>query len=401
MKKTFIWVISLIIVVSLAFLGTGCKVEPQVIEKIVTETVTETVTEIVTETVTETVEVEVEVLVEPEQVEEMVETIGDYDVVDFMSDQVGMISSDDWRPNIRPAKEKYVIAMGMFARGMWWYHDLVEAGVQETADQMYVEVFFIDNQIDVQIAIENTRMVIDRGVDMLISEQLFPEGNDEMAVLLEEAGLPAVAVDVYLPGFPFFHVNDFTGNYMAGEWLSNYAVENNWAEEDINYVYMEQVGGGVVTEMRKQGALEGIRDTLDIPDDRYDTLQFEVGTVDVAMEQMRTWLTAHPDAHNILVAGTHLSCTLGALSALREVDREGDAAIVGLGGDVAELQELLVEGSAYKAVVSCFPEKYGSIVVPYAIDYLEGLPVPADVVGYNALITADNFDRFYDRSEYE
>jgi ribose transport system substrate-binding protein len=390
MKKTFIWVISAIMVLSLAFLGIGCK-EPEVI--------VETVVETVTETVTETVEVEVEA--EPEQMEEMQETIEDVDIVDFMADQVGQISSDEWQAVIRPAKEKYVIAMGMFARGLWWYHDLVEAGVQETADDMFVEVFFIDNQVDAQVAIENTRMVIDRGVDFLISEQLFPEANDEMAVLLEEAELPAVGVDVYLPGFPFFHVNDYTGNYMAGDWLANYAVENSWPEEDIDYVYLEQVGGGEVSETRKQAALDGIRNTLDIPDDRYHLIQFEVGSVDVAQENMRTWLTAHPDAKNILVAGTHLYCTLGGLSALREADREDDAAIVGLGGDIAELQELLVEGSAYKAIVSCFPEKYGSVVVPYVVDYLEGKPIPADVVGYNAIITPDNLDRFYDPAELQ
>lgn len=64
-------------------------------------------------------------------------------------------------------------------------------------------------------------------------------------------------------------------------------------------------------------------------------------------------------------------------------------------GTKDDFQELVRESSPYQAVICTFPEKYGSILIPYAVDYLEGEQVPSDFTGYSIVITMDNLERFY------
>ena len=81
--------------------------------------------------------------------------------------------------------------------------------------------------------------------------------------------------------------------------------------------------------------------------------------------------------------------------ALGEAGRENNAVICSTTGSKDDFEELVRENSPYKAVICTFPELYGSILIPYAIDYLEGNPVPADFVSYSQVITRENLGRFY------
>ncbi len=110
---------------------------------------------------------------------------------------------------------------------------------------------------------------------------------------------------------------------------------------------------------------------------------------------MHDWLASHPKYNNILIAGAVNFFTIGASVALREAGRENDAVICSTTGSKDDLEELVSENSSYKAIICTFPELYGSILIPYAIDYLEGNPVPADFVSYSQVINQENIGRFY------
>lgn len=321
-----------------------------------------------------------------------------HNIVGFMVGQVGGIKANEWKPVIRPSKEKFIIAYGTIKKGLWWYHGQVEQSILDTARSMGCEAFILDNKYEAQAAIENTKLVIEKyrkgELDFFINAQLISNVNNKISEMLKEARVPSCGVDIYLNSFPWFHVNDYKGNYLAGEWLGNYAKNNDWTDDEVEFVYLDQQGRGY-SETRKQAALDGVRSVIKLKEKNYHVLLVGMGTIEEAKEKMCSWLRSHPYSKKVLVAGTHNYPSLGASAALREAGRENDAVACGLGGGKEELQEIIDPNSSYKASVSTFPEKYGNIVIPYAVDYLEGLPVPIDFVGYIAVITIDNLERFY------
>lgn len=320
-------------------------------------------------------------------------------IVSFMKSQVGLITQKEWKPVIRPALKDHIIAYGSLAKGYWWYHNLVEKSMVETAKSMGCRAFVLNNNLDYKTAIKNAETVIEmhkKGeLDFFINAQFYEEANNEISRMLEAALVPSCSVDIAFPNFPYFHVNDYTGNYLAGKWLGNYVINKKWNINKIKFVYFDQVGAKDISILRKKGALNGFKSVVNIENENIIIIRLNLGKLENSRRQMLAWLKKNPLCHNIVIAGNHTYPTLGALYALRETAREQDAVICGLGGSKEELGEVCKPVSAYKAVVSTFPEKYGMIAIPFAVDYLEGLPVPADFAGYTSVITKDNISRFY------
>ena len=279
-----------------------------------------------------------------------------------MQPQVGSIKQKEWKPVIRPAKGEYIIAYGSLAKGYWWYHHMVEQSMINTAKAMGCDAFVLNNNLDYDTAILNTEYVIKlfkKGkLDFFINCQFYKEVSNKISKMLEEAGVPTCAVDSAIPNFPYFHVNDYTGNFLAGEWLGKYAINNNWNPKKIEFIYFDQLGIQEVSLLRREGALNGIKSIFNIKEENITIIKLNIGKFENARKKMLDWLNIHPDSHHILIAGAHTYPTLGALSALRKLEREKDAVICGLGGAKEEFEEIINPYSAYKAVVNAFPEKY-------------------------------------------
>jgi len=315
-------------------------------------------------------------------------------IVDFMKPLVGNINSSEWDLNIRKAKEKFVIAYGTFSQGQLAYHKIVEAGVMDAAEKFGVEVFILDNELDAAKGIENTRLVIDRGVDFYINAQIHAETNVEIANMLEEAGIPAIGIDVLIPGFPFHGVNNYYSNYLGGEWLGSYVSSIGWSEDETYFVYIDQVTSGEIANLRREGAIDGVALNFSVNPENFQIIELEFGTIDATQEKIRAWLTANPQAEYIMVMGTQNNIALGALAALREAGREENAAVVGNGGVPNELIEIADPDSAFKATPTTSPNLYGTYAINMAVDYLEGKQIPADVSSPVGMITSVNVEDF-------
>ncbi len=323
----------------------------------------------------------------------------EYRIVSFMQDRVGQISQEEWKPVLRPANREHKIAYASLAKGYWWYHNLVEQSMVSAAESMGCKAFILNNNLNRETAIENVKIVIElfrkSEIDFFLNAQFYTETNNQISAMLEEARLPSCSVDIAFPNFPYFHVDDYKGNFLAGEWLGNYAVNNRWNISKMRFVYFDQMGTKELSILRRKGAIDGIKSITGIKEGNIDIIKLKLGKLENSRKMMLKWLDRHPDCHNIAIAGSHTYPTLGALYALRKTGRESEAAICGLGGSREELVEICRPESAYKAVASTFPEKYGTIAIPFAVDYLEGLPVPADIKGYTLIITKNNIGRFY------
>ena len=322
-----------------------------------------------------------------------------YNIVDFMSNRVGKIRAEDWRPVIRPTRYKYNIAYGTFKKSEWWYHDLVEQGMKETASAIGCECIILDNMGDRDKAMANAKTVIEEykngNIDFFINAQSYEDLNDEISVMLEQARVPACAVDIYCKNFPFFHVDDYKLGFIAGEWLGNYANKHDWHSKNISFIYIDYLEPGRSVRNRRKGTFDGLKSFIKLKENNCHILKIPSASIEESKKIMLEWLDANPDHKDILIAGAVNFFTIGASMALGDSDRENNAVICSTTGSKDDLEELARENSPYKAVICTFPELYGSILIPYAIDYLEGNPVPADFVSYSQVITRDNLARFY------
>jgi len=347
-----------------------------------------------------TYDTEIKTLVETASKAEKEQSIPrDCPIVGYMSSSVGRIDSKKWRPLIRPTRDKYTIAYGTFVKGRWWYHDLVEKSITDTAASMGCEAIILDNKADKKIAIENTKVVIEKykkkEIDFFINAQVHSDINIEISKMLEDAVVPSCSVEIYLNNFPYFHFNEYKMGFIAGQWLGNHANKNNWGRDEVEFIYLDMIAPGTSLREVKNGAFDGMRSFMKLDEEKCHTLKTMTGSIKEARKQMVEWLKTNPESKKILITGVANFLTLGASAALRETGREDDAAICSIYGTKDDFRELEREGTSYKAAICTFPEKYGMILIPYAVDYLEGNPVPADFMGYSVVMTTDNLGRFY------
>ena len=325
--------------------------------------------------------------------------VNEQPIAAFMSSRAGKINPNLWKPVIRPAKEKYIIAYGTFGKGLWWYHNLVEKSVIDTASSMGCKAIILDNEIDKNKAISNTKKVIEMHeageIDFFINAQFHNDINKEISKMLIEAEVPTCGVDVYLDNFPFFHPDDYKLGFIAGEWLGNYIYKNNWDVDSTKFIYFDQIASGKSVRNRKTGTFDGLKSFLKLREENIYIIETPVGSADESKKDMIELLASNSDCHNILITGAAYYFNLGASAALKEVNREKDAIICSTTGTKEDLMELVRKDSSYKAVICTFPETYGNILIPFAVDYLEDNLVPSAFVGYSAVITPDNIERFY------
>jgi ABC-type sugar transport system substrate-binding protein len=379
-------ILFLVVILTITIISVGCKA-----------TTVETTTEETTATETTVAETTASAETTAAETEAtMKETEESYPIADFLTGYVGKISREEYKPVVRPAKKEYSIVFGTFAEGNWEIWNTIEKNMKDVADEMGCKFQILDNKQDAQVAITNARLVVDMKPDIFLEANLFAEANQEISAMMIEAQIPCVGIDIYVPDMPYYHVPDYEQGYQSVDWLAKYAIEQGWVEGDISFVWMDQQSGASSDATRKEGAYDALKANLNLTEDQIFDVGFPSGTVDATQEEFRVWLTAHPDAHNILIAGTHDACVLGPLAALKELKRESDAYIISSGGDLSAVAELVKNPNGpLKAVLSTMPQNRGQIMIPYAVDIMEGNPVPTNVTDALTAITPENVAGIY------
>lgn len=309
---------------------------------------------------------------------------------------VGQISTTDYVPQIRPAPKKYLIGFANYIRAVA-FCQYVETGMRNYATQAGVNLYVVDNNADAATSVENARAMIANKVDFFIEYQGEADTNVVIGKMMKDAGIPVVAVDIPVPGAPFFGGNNSVAGDLGGEWLGQYA-SKNWSGQHVVLVLLESTSNGDINAKRMQGYVTGVRKYLPNLADSDVYMLDTTNVTEDALAKMRDWLSAHPDEHHILVGGLHDGVTLGGLQALRAANREADAVIISQGADPSIYAEIRNPSSAFKGSVAYFPEKYGFYTIAIAEDVLEGKPVPQSFYVPHVVIDASNIDKYYPKS---
>lgn len=344
----------------------------------VTETVTETVIETVIETVTETVEVESESPFTYENLREYAIKGEAYPGAPAEGFSLGYGD----------------IIGGAPAAVLVW--ESVKAN-WELAGGDLDNLYYVDNQYNAQIGLQNADIMLANNPDILIWFQVDANVNSIVAKKFGDAGIPIIAPDVPVPGAPFMGVNNFNVAYMAGEHAIGLVEEQGGIDTVDNIVLLQLPAGGEVTMLRSEGFAQAFVDKYgaDVVDPKIIKADGGTGEAEQANTAMVDILASIPNAENIVLTTINEYTMDGAIAAGETLGRYDSEKwiCVGQGGDPVGRAQL--RDGKVDAYIEYFFEKYGEYLVPAASAILHGNPVPSHMYVDNVVITADNVDEYY------
>lgn len=270
----------------------------------------------------------------------------------------------------------------------------VKKGIEDEAKKKGWEIYSMDNAMDGAKAVANAKNVATLGVDFFFEFNPDSQAGEAIMEVMNEAGIPTIAIDIPLPGAPYFGANNYEAGKVGGVTAGEIA-QKQWGA--VDYVVMvTRPDGGELMKQREDGFFDGVKTLFpDIPDENLIILDGK-GDVLPAKQAFTDFLTAHPDAKHIVVGGCNDQCGQGALAATETSNRSEDVLIVSQGCDQSALDNLYLEGeNSWKGSVSYAPELYGSYLIPLAEKAINGEELPADNYLDHFTITEENVNDYY------
>jgi len=272
----------------------------------------------------------------------------------------------------------------------------VKIGLEKECMARGWDIISLDNALDGQKAVQNADWLIAQKVDFVVMYNIDASTQPMIADQLKAAKIPAIAIDIYMPDFPFFGVDNARVGAMGGEWLGNYA-STVWNREPDLFVIMDNPVGGQYAKDRSDACEVGLRKIFpDFSDSRIARVDAK-SDVAPAQEAMTQVLDEHPDAKLIAVTGINDQVCAGALAALQLKLRDSEAIVCSLGCDSNFLRQLHVtkgEG-AWKAAIAFAPELYGHFLVPLIERALNGETLPYINTVDNFIVSKDSITQYY------
>ena len=305
------------------------------------------------------------------------------------------VQAGDYSTNIRAAEQRWVIGYGDGYAGIP-FTDSVTDSINEVAEQMGVEILYCDNAVDQEKTVQCSNLIVDQGADGVIFANWIGGTQELIGGIFTDAGLSCVSYDGPHPGCIAFGPDNFESSREAGRYLAAFANEQGWdpAETELIVLWVPDVP---VMPARRDGSIAGVLEGFAIPE---ENIHVDIPHRDIAdvLPNVTDWITANPDAQNVLCFGHSDQPGVDCALALEAGGFLGRAAAASLGASDEALVELCTrtdEESVFRATISFFPERYGQYLVPIVVDMLEGWPVPESVIPSVSPVTRANVDELY------
>lgn len=213
-----------------------------------------------------------------------------------------------------------------------------------------------------------------------------------------EAGVPIIAVDDGLINdagekiAPWFGIDAYNIGYSAGEWMANYAKENNLLEDEtvgLLYMTMSTVSSCVPrTEGEKQAWADILGDALS---DRTYEADY-VSMSEEAYNSASAVVTAHPEIKTWLVMTPSENGVLGCGAVLEEAGLDSTSCVIALGCDELSTQWADGNYSVCRASAYFSGKVVGREAATALVDYLvNGTELPEEYATPAIIVTPDNY----------
>jgi ribose transport system substrate-binding protein len=278
------------------------------------------------------------------------------------------------------------------------YIAIVDNSMRRAAEEYGVELVFLDNEFKPEKALENAELIAGRSdIDLVFEFNYYQSMNNQLADIFAAGNKPVIAIDIPVPGSPYYGANNYLAGKVAGQGLADWS-RTQWPGEPVDLVLVEQQsitgGAGTLIEERTLGIIAGIQAGLpDLPVENIVRVEGGVN-VDQAGEAIASALSAHPEAERILIGMLGDSNAVAAANAAGEAGR--DVGVAGIGADDVAITALRTgEPANYIGTTTFFPEHYGDDLIPMGCDLLAGKQIPAQLYIDHTFMTRDNLNDFY------
>ena len=253
----------------------------------------------------------------------------------------------------------------------------VKKGIVDEAKKAGYEIVSLDNKLDGATAVSNADNLITQKIDFFIEFNVDSKVAPAIMEKMNAAKIPVIAIDIPHPGAVFFGADNKKAGIIAGNALAERA-KKDWNGQVDLVILVENPAAGEVPQMRMDGTLEGIRQSIPVDDKKVVRVD---GKNDVlnAQRVVTDTLTAHPDAKHILIGCLNDQNGQGSLAAVEAANRADQVFIASQGADKPAIDNLRAEkANCWIGSTAYTPEKYGSFIIPLATKMLSGEKV-ADV----------------------
>lgn len=225
-----------------------------------------------------------------------------------------------------------------------------------------------------------------------------PDQTMSQAVVdkLGEAGVPVVAADdaLEIDGekiAPWVGINAYKIGEANGEWLANYATENNLVgKEDVAVLIMtmDTVSSCVP---RAEGEYDKFTELCpDFDPEKIYKADYD-GTTDKGNIAASAVITAHPEVTTWLVTGANEEGCVGCVRALESAGLDADACVVGLGAYMAKDEFKKESGSCMKASAYFSAESVGAGSIEVLLDMIDGNDPALETAVDAVVVTPENY----------
>ncbi|WP_333651897.1 arabinose ABC transporter substrate-binding protein [Lacrimispora sp.] len=294
--------------------------------------------------------------------------------------------------------EKGVI-YGIYKAGdQTWFID-EGAAAQAVVEEQGDEFIYVDAKMNPEEylkAIDNAIANKAKGIVTCIPDQTMSQAVVDKC---KEAGIPIVAADDALQTdagdkiAPWVGINAYVIGEANGQWLADYANENNLAEDPecgLLIMTMDTVSSCVP---RAEGEYDKFTEVSPgFAKERIFKADYD-GTTEKGNVAATSVITAHPEIKKWLITGANEEGTIGAVRALESAGLDKDGCVVGLGGYLAkdEWNNKGADGTSMKAAAYFSSDSVGAGSVKVLYDVIAGKEVPMETAVDAVIVTPENY----------
>ncbi|MCV7225142.1 substrate-binding domain-containing protein [Mycolicibacterium komossense] len=283
----------------------------------------------------------------------------------------------EWHAELRKANGDFTVGFGAQDTTLE-VNVTMNDSMTKAADATGVKLAFADYKFpDTTAPVEAARSIALREPAVVVSNNQVDTLLGTINKVYSDACIPVVQVVTASEGTVLFGPSNPDMGALEGQRLVDHARSHNWTAENTTLftTFFSPAGPEVAKRASEcqstvEKAFPGIKKV------DHDTTSTNSLTLQSAFTDV---LTAHPDAQNILVCTIADAWALADANALKQAGRHTNAAVTGVNGGSAVLNEIKAGNTALVGTVDLGAAQWGDYWVPLAADIAAGKPVPAEI----------------------
>ena len=253
---------------------------------------------------------------------------------------------------------------------------LVKYGFEQACAERGYELVYFDNNADGQTAVSNAELMVMKNPDFVVEMVVDASVGQTVMDIFNSANIPVLAVDIALPGAPFFGVDSHLTGYYNGEVAAEY-INKEFAGEVDYVVLMTQIASGEEVQKRVRSSVQAL-DDLGIKYKEVVELEGQ-NDASICQQKFTDFMTAHPDTHSVIVFTINENAAQGVYAAACTINREWDIRIFSCGVSAAVTEPMYASqgNQSWVSAVAVAPELYGTQCLDIMENFFETGEIPA------------------------